>query len=70
MNEEELNKLLKDPQRILNLAREFHHLLHQLEKMEEEKLKVKPEEFMLTIKSRETSILENFIIICRFDKSD
>ena len=39
MNEDELRNLLKNPQRILNLARVFHHLLHQLDKMEEEQAK-------------------------------
>jgi len=42
MNEEELKNLLKDPKRILNVARVFHQLLHQLDKMEEEKAKAKP----------------------------
>ena len=42
MNEEELKSLLKDPKRILNVARVFHQLLHQLDKMEEEKMKPKP----------------------------
>ena len=41
MNEEELKNLLKDPKRILNVARVFHQLLHQLDKMEEEKAKPK-----------------------------
>lgn len=42
MNEEELKNLLNDPKRILNLARVFHQLLHQIDKMEEEKAKAQP----------------------------
>ena len=42
MNEEELKQLLEDPRRILNVARVFHRLLHELDKMEEEKATKKP----------------------------
>ena len=42
MNEEELRNLLKDPKRILNIARVFHRLLHEYDKMEEQKAKTKP----------------------------
>jgi len=41
MNEQELRELLDDPKRILNIARVFHHLLHEYDKMEEEKNKGK-----------------------------
>ncbi len=41
MNEKELKSLLSDPKRILNIARVFHHLLHEYDKMEEEKVKAK-----------------------------
>ena len=41
MNEKELKELLNDPKRILNVARVFHHLLHEYDKMEEEKAKPK-----------------------------
>jgi hypothetical protein len=41
MNNEELKKLLKEPQRILNIARVFHQLLHTIDKMEEEQVKGK-----------------------------
>jgi len=37
MNPEELKQLLDDPKRILNIARVFHSVLHELEKMEIEK---------------------------------
>ena len=42
MNEKELKNLLDDPKRILNLARVFHQLLHQIDKMEEQKAKEQP----------------------------
>ena len=42
MNEEELRNLLNDPKRILNVARVFHHLLHEYDKMEEQKAKQEP----------------------------
>jgi len=41
MDEKELRKLLEDPKRILNVARVFHHLLHEYDKMEEQKAKQK-----------------------------
>lgn len=40
MNENELKNLLNDPQRVLNIIRVFHQLLHQMDKMEEEKTKL------------------------------
>ena len=39
MNEQELRELLNNPKRILNVARVFHNLLHEYDKMEEEKTK-------------------------------
>ena len=39
MDEAELRNLLNDPKRILNIARVFHHVLHELDKMEELKAK-------------------------------
>lgn len=39
MDEKELRELLNDPKRILNVARVFHHLLHEYDKMEEEKMR-------------------------------
>jgi len=38
MNEQELRELLNNPKRILNIARVFHTLLHEYDKMEEEKV--------------------------------
>jgi len=38
MNEQELRELLNNPKRILNIARVFHTLLHEYDKMEEEKM--------------------------------
>ena len=38
MNEQELRELLSNPKRILNVARVFHNLLHEYDKMEEEKM--------------------------------
>ena len=38
MNEQELRELLSNPKRILNVARVFHTLLHEYDKMEEEKM--------------------------------
>ena len=37
MNDDELKQLLKDPKRILNIVRVFHQVLHQYDKMEEQK---------------------------------
>ena len=39
MNEQELRELLNNPKRILNVARVFHNLLHEYDKMEEKKAK-------------------------------
>jgi len=39
MNEKELQQLLNDPKRILNIVRVFHHVLHEYDKMEELKAK-------------------------------
>ena len=39
MNDDELKQLLKDPKRILNIVRVFHQVLHQYDKMEEQKVK-------------------------------
>ena len=41
MNDEELQEVLRNPQRILNVARVFHQLLHHLDKMEEDEAKNK-----------------------------
>ena len=41
MQEVDIKKVLEDPQRIFNIARVFHQLLHALDKMEEEKIKEK-----------------------------
>ena len=42
MNEKELKQLLDDPKRILNIVRVFHQVLHEYDKMEEQKAKQKP----------------------------
>lgn len=39
MNEKELQQLLNDPKRILNIVRVFHNVLHKLDEMEELKAK-------------------------------
>lgn len=41
MNEQELRELLNNPKRILNIARVFHTLLHEYDKMEEKVNKTK-----------------------------
>ena len=42
MNDKEVKELLKDPKRILNIARVFHQLLHSIDEMEKEQQKPKP----------------------------
>ena len=59
MNEEELRNLLNDPKRVLNVARVFHHLLHEYDKMEEEK-KQKPKGTQKTqLKDRVEAVLKD-----------
>ena len=48
MDEKELRELLNDPKRIFNVARVFHHLLHELDKMEEQKAKQEPKGIQTT----------------------
>ncbi len=59
MNEEELKNLLNDPKRILNLARVFHQLLHQIDKMEEEIAKSKPKGI------QKTKLKDKLEVVCK-----
>ena len=59
MNEKELRELLNDPKRILNVARVFHHLLHEYDKMEEQKAKPKDK------KAQQLGAKDTVEIVCK-----